>query len=87
MVACIECVASDCNIITLSYSAPVSTGRGLPGLTVCGWCFAMAIISDLSLLVAVCVCHCAVPHQFIAKAEEERRYMKKAALPKALRKA
>ena len=29
MVACIECVASDCNIITLLYSAPASTGRGL----------------------------------------------------------
>ena len=59
----------------------------LGGLAASGWCFAMAIISDLSLLVAVCVCHCAFCYPSIAKAEEERKYMKKTALPKALRKA
>ena len=52
-----------------------------------GWCFAMAIISDLSLLAPVGICHCAVCYVFIAKAEEERKIEKKTALPKVLRSA
>ena len=48
---------------------------------------AMAIISDLLLLMSACICHCAFCYTPSVKTEEERKHMKKTALPKALRKA
>ena len=59
----------------------------LGGPVVCVWYLALAIISNLSLLMLVGICHCAVCYVFIAKAEEERKIEKKTALPKVLRSA
>ena len=83
----VECVASICSIIALVYHASTSVSRAwLGGPVVSRWYLALAIISNLSLLVPVGICHCAVCYVFIAKAEEERKFGKKTALPKALRK-
>ena len=47
----------------------------------------MAIISDLSLLKSVSIRHCAFCYTPSVTTEEERKHLKKTALPKAVRKA
>ena len=54
---------------------------------VSGWCSAMDIILDLSLLKSASICHCAFCYTPSVTTEEERKHMKKTALPKAFRKA
>ena len=84
----VECVTSICNIIALVYYAFTGLSRAwLGGPVVSVWYLALAIISNLSLLVPVGICHCAVCYTFTATAEDERKFMKMTALPKALRKA
>ena len=83
-----ECTASICSIVALVFVAFMGLFRAWPGCqAVSGWCLALTIISYLSLLARVGICHCAVCYVVIAKAEEERKRVKKTALPKALRKA
>ena len=59
----------------------------LDGQAVSRSCLAMAIISTLLLLVSVCICHCAYCYPSFVKAAEENKFLKKTALPKALRSA
>ena len=58
----------------------------MDGQAVCGWCFAVAIISTLSPLVLVYICHCAPYYLPFVMATKENKFLKKTALPKALRK-
>ena len=84
----VECVASICSVIALAYYALTGFSRAwLGGPVVCVWYLALAIISYLSFLMPGGVCHCELCYVFIAKAEEERKVVKKTALPKAVRKA
>ena len=80
-------IASICSVIVLVYAALTYLFRTwLGGQAVSGWFFSLAIISCLSLLMPGGLCHCAVCYMSIIKAEEERKLVKKTALPKALRK-
>jgi len=47
----------------------------------------MAIISDLSLLKSAGICHCAFCYTPSVTTEEEKKHLKKTALPKVVRKA
>ena len=85
ILARVECVTSIIAFVYCAFTGLSRACRGGPAVSV--WYLALAIISNLSLLVPVGICHCAVCYVFIAKAEEERKLMKKTALPKALRKA
>ena len=58
----------------------------MDGPAVCGWCLAVAIISSLSPLVLVYIYHCAFYCPPFVMATKEKKFLKKTALPKALRK-
>ena len=82
------CATSICSVVALVYCAFTGLSRAWRGGPVVSvWYLALAITSDLSLLAPVGICHCAVCYVFIAKGEEERKFQKKTALPKALRSA
>ena len=57
------------------------------GQAVYDWYLALTIFSTFPLLACVCIRHCAYCYPSIVKAAEENQFLKKTALPKALRSA
>ena len=82
------CCASICSIVALVGAAVGGLFRAsLSGQAVYVWYLALTIISTLPLLACVCICHCAYCYPSIVKAAEQRKFVKKTALPKVLRSA
>ena len=83
-----QCCASICSIVALVGAAATGFFRAsLGGQAVCDWYLAMTIISTLLLLACVYICHCAFYYSPIPEVAEVKKYVKKTALPKALREA
>ena len=63
----VECVTSLCSLIVFVYCAFTGLSRAWRGGPVVSvWYLALAIISNISLLAPVFICHCAVCYMSIA---------------------